>query len=70
MDVHSAKLRAAAKLRKYFSRIQQALRIECTLQTQLLIEVDFIEHRVHEVALLNSDTVFTGQYAADLNAKL
>src|SRR5271166_3485945 len=67
--MHAAELRAAAELRKHLPGIEQALFIEGAFETLLLVEVDLVEHRVHEVALLDADAVLAGQNAADLDAK-
>ena len=69
VDMHAAQLGAAAELRKHLAGIEQALGIEGAFQPLLLVEVGLVEHRVHEVALLDADAVLAGQHAADLDAK-
>src|ERR1700722_19862330 len=69
MHVHAAEFRAAAKLREYLARIEQAVRVEGAFQPLLLIEVILVEHGVHEIALLDADSVLAGQNAADVNTQ-
>src|SRR5476651_2387250 len=69
VDVHAAEFGAAVQLWKYLAGIQQALVVEGAFQPLLLGEIDFGEHRGHQVALLDADAVLAGQDAADLDAK-
>jgi hypothetical protein len=55
--MHTPKFRTSAELREDLTRIEQRAWVEGALQALLLIEVDLIEHRVHQVTLLDADTV-------------
>src|SRR5947209_287470 len=69
VHMNAIELRAAAELRKDLAGIEQALLIEGAFQALLLVQVDFTEHRVHEIALFDADAVLAGEHAADLDAK-
>src|ERR1700688_863793 len=69
MDVHAAEFSATAELRKHLARIEQAFRIEGAFQPLLLIQVDLVEHRVHEIALLDADPMLARQNAANMNTE-
>src|SRR5258707_13380509 len=69
MHMHSAEFSATAELRKHLARIEQAVRIEGAFQPLLLIEVDLVEHRVHEIALLENDPLLPCQNAANVNTE-
>src|ERR1700733_13819184 len=69
MDVHAAAFSAAAELWNLLARIEQAFRIESAFKPHLLIEVDLVEHRVHEIALLDADPMLARQNAADVNTE-
>src|SRR3981081_1014888 len=66
--MQAAKLSAAVQGRKYLPRIEQALRVERAFQPLLLVEIDLAEHLRHQVALLDTDAMFAGQHAAELDA--
>ena len=68
MDVKAAELGATMQLWKYLARVEQAVRVERAFQSLLVRQVAFVEHRSHQVALLDADPVLAGQDAADLNA--
>jgi len=70
MDMKTTELGAAAELRKYLAGVKQTVGIECAFQALLMREVALIEHRSHQVAFFDADTVLTGQHAADLDAEL
>src|SRR5215213_11680695 len=69
MHMHAPKFCASAELWEDLARIEQRARVKGALQTLLLIEVNLVEHRVHQVALLDADTVLPGQHPTDLDAK-
>ena len=48
---------------------KQALLVEGAFDADLLVEVDFVEHFGHQVALFDADAMFAGQHAADLDAE-
>src|SRR5262249_10946643 len=68
MDVHAAELGTAVELREDLAGIEQALRIEGAFQSLLLVQVDLVEHRRHEIALLDADAMLAGEHAAHLDA--
>src|SRR5271167_4294869 len=67
--MHAAKFRATAELRKYLPGVEEALLVESAFEPLLLVQVALVEHRVHEVALLDADPVLAGQDSADLDAE-
>src|SRR5262249_26098119 len=69
-DMHRAQLGAALQGREHLAGIEQLVLIERAFEAHLLREVDLVEHRRHQVALLHADTVLAGQDAADLDAQL
>src|SRR6516165_3444720 len=70
VDVKAAELGATMQLWKYLARVEQAVRVERAFQSLLVRQVAFVEHRSHQVALLDADPMLAGQDAADLNAEL
>src|SRR4051812_19665257 len=70
VDVHAAELGAAMELREHLAGIEEPVRIEGAFEALLLREVAGVEHRPHEVALLDSDAVLAGEDAAHLDAEL
>ena len=68
MDVHAAEFSAAVQGREHLAGVEQALRVECTFQPLLLVEVDLAEHFAHQVALFDADAMFAGQHAAEFDA--
>src|ERR1700761_287273 len=69
MHMHPTEFSATAELRKHLAWVEQAFRIEGAFQPHLLIEVDLVEHRVHEIALFDADPVLARQNAANLNTQ-
>src|SRR3954451_6532664 len=67
--MHPAELGAAVQLREHLAGIEKVVGVEGALETLLLREVDVVEHRVHQVTLLDADAVLAGQHATDLNAE-
>ena len=51
-----------------FPGLSRLVRIEGAFQPLLLVEIDLVEHRVHQVALFHADAMLAGQHAADLDA--
>src|SRR6266446_1183509 len=70
MDMDAAEFGAAMQLREHLARIEQAVGIERTFQALLMRQIALVEHRSHQVALLDPDPVLAGQDAADLDAQL
>src|SRR5688572_11174606 len=68
-DMHRAQLGTAPQDRKHFAGIEELMLVERAFEAHLLGEVDFVEHRGHEVALFHSDAMLAGQYAANLHAQ-
>src|SRR5579884_2433688 len=68
-DVQTAEFGAAMELRKHLAGIEQPVRIEGAFEALLLVEIDFVEHRSHQVALLDPDAVLAGQHATDGDAQ-
>src|SRR6202023_4417766 len=68
MDVHAAEFSATVQGREHLAGVEQALRVECTFQPLLLIEVDLAEHFAHQVALFDADAMPAGQDAAEFDA--
>src|SRR5712671_837638 len=62
MDMDAAEFGAAVQGRKHFSGIEQALRVEGAFQPLLLVEIDLRKHLRHQIAFLDADAVFAGQY--------
>ena len=48
---------------------QQTIRIKGAFQAHLMVEIGFVEHFGHQVALLNTNTMLTGQHPANLNVE-
>src|SRR5579885_1375351 len=57
MHVQPPELGAAMQLREHLARIEQALGVEGAFQALLLVEIGLVEHRAHEVALLDADAM-------------
>jgi hypothetical protein len=57
VNVHAAELGAAVELRKDFARVQDLGGVEGAFHALLLLEIVLVEHRVHEIALLDADAV-------------
>ena len=53
MDMQMPKLGAAVQLWKHLAGIEQALRVEGAFEPLLLVEIGFVEHDRHQVALLS-----------------
>src|SRR6187399_2375906 len=70
MDVHLAELRAARQRGHAFTRIEQRLRVEGSLDGQKARELGLAELHAHLRQLLDADTVLAGDRAADFYAKL
>src|SRR5690606_10340200 len=68
MYMHTAKLGTATQLRKDLAGIEQMLGIEGTFDPHLLVEIDFVEHFRHQIALFYADPMFAGENAADFHA--
>src|SRR5579862_10071441 len=68
MDMQMAELGAAMQLGELLAGVEQPIGIEGAFDAQLLIEIRFVEHRSHEIALLDADAVLAAQNAADLDA--
>ena len=68
MDVHSAEFRTPVKFGEHFPRIEQSIGVESAFYTLLMIEIVLSEHFWHQIALLDTDAMFTGQYAAYFDA--
>ena len=68
MHMHAAKFGAAMQGRKHLARVEQALGVERAFQPLLLVEIDLGKHLGHQVALLDADTMFAGQHAAEFDA--
>src|SRR5262249_26470395 len=68
MDMDAAQLSAAMKLREDLAGIEQPVRVEGAFEAELMVEVDLVEHRRHEVALFDADAMLAGEHAADLDA--
>ena len=68
MDMEMAELGAAMQLGENLARIEQPVRIEGAFDALLLVEIGLVEHRAHEVALLDADAMLAGEDAADLDA--
>src|SRR5271166_6376874 len=64
MHMHAAEFRAAVENREHFAGVQQPARIERAFQPLLLRQIGFVEHRVHQVALLDPDAVLARQHPA------
>ncbi len=67
--MNPAKLSTAMQRGEHLARVQQPLRVECTFQALLLVEIDLGEHRPHQIAFFDADTVLSGKHAADLHAQ-
>src|SRR5436309_3021509 len=67
MDMDAAEFGAAVQGWKHLSRIEQPLRVERAFQPLLLVEIDFVEHLAHQVALLDADAMLPGQHPAKLD---
>ena len=67
--MHAAQFGASTQCRKDFTRIESVVGVERAFYTLLLGEICFGKHRVHEVAFLDANAVFTSEYAFDLNAQ-
>ncbi len=69
MDVQPAQFGAAVQLGKDLAGVEQPVGVEGAFEALLLGEVGRVEHRPHQVALLDADTVLAGQHAADFDAE-
>ena len=69
VDMQAAEFGAAMQLRKHLAGVEQPVRIEGAFEALLMRQVAFVEHRPHQVALLDADPVLAGQHAADLDAE-
>ena len=67
MDMETSKLGAAVKMREHFAGVQKMPGIKCAFQPLLLFQVILGELDVHQVAFLDTDTMFTGQHSAHLD---
>ena len=65
----TTELGAAMQLRKYLTRVEQAVGIECAFQALLMRQVAFVKHRPHQVTLFDADPVLASQDAADLDTE-
>ena len=70
MDMKTTELGTATELWKHLAGVEQTVGVECAFQALLMREVALIEHRSHQVAFFDADTVLTGQHAADFDAEL
>ena len=68
MDVQPAQFGAAVQLREYLPGVEEPVRVEGAFEALLLREIALVEHRPHQIALLDADPVLAGQDAADLHA--
>src|SRR6185312_6620960 len=69
VDMHAAELGAAMEFREDLAGIEQPVRVEGTFEALLMVEIDLVEHRWHQVALLDADAVLAGEHAAHLDAE-
>ena len=69
MNMQAAQFCAAMQLRENFAGVKQPFAVEGAFHALLLVEIDFGEHRVHQVALFDTDAVFAGENTADLDAQ-
>ena len=69
VDMQPAELGAAVQLREHLAGVQETVRVEGAFEALLLGEIHFVEHRAHQVAFLDPNPMFTGQYATDLHAE-
>jgi hypothetical protein len=67
MDMDAAKLGTTMQRWIHLTGIEKMAGIECTFNALLLIHIIFREHRTHEIAFLNADAMFAGQYTTDLD---
>ena len=68
MDVQPAQFGAAVQLREYLPGVEEPVRVEGAFESFLMREIALVEHRPHQIALLDPDPVLAGQDAADLHA--
>ena len=66
--LHAAEFGAVVQYRKHLAGIEQPLFVEGAFDAHLRVEIDFGEHRRHEVELLDADAMLSGDRAADFNA--
>jgi hypothetical protein len=69
MNMQAAEFSAAVELRENLAGVKQPFAIERTFYTLLLVEIGFGEHRVHQIALFDTNAVFAGENTADLHAQ-
>jgi hypothetical protein len=69
MNVQAAEFSAAVQLRENLAGVKQPFAIEGAFHALLLIEIVFGEHRVHQIALFDTDTVFASENATDFHAQ-
>src|SRR5437868_2232425 len=69
MDMHAAKLGTAVQRREHLAGVEQALVVERTFEPLLLGEISLAEHRRHQVALLDPDSMLASEYATHFNAQ-
>src|SRR5690348_13434169 len=68
--MHSSQLGASVQHGEYLARIEQALFVKGAFEPLLLVEIDLVEHRGHEIALFHADAMLAGEHAPHGNAKL
>ena len=69
VDVQAAQLGAAMELRKDLAGVEEPVRVERAFEALLVGEVDFVEHRPHQVALFDPDPMLAGENPADRDAE-
>src|SRR5262249_42299683 len=70
MDMDAPQFGAAVELREDLAGIEEAVGVEGAFQALLLRQIDLIEHRAHEITLLDAHSVLAGPPPADLDAEL
>src|SRR6185295_18166836 len=68
-DMHVSLFDAGGQRRKDLSRIEQTTRIKGAFEALLLREIRLAEHNRHQLALFQTNAMFAGQDAADLDAE-
>jgi hypothetical protein len=69
VNVHLSEFRTAPQRGKHFAGVQSVIGIERAFHPLLLFEIDLVEHRGHEIALLDADAMLAGKDSANLDAE-
>src|SRR5579863_6635339 len=69
MDVQPAQFGAAMQLREDLAGVQQPFGIEGAFEALLMGKIVLVEHRAHQIALLDADPVLASQHPADFDAQ-